>query len=201
MAHIPTEDRRRQFIEAAIRVIRRDGIARATTRKIAEEAGAPLATLHYCFGTKEELFEAVSHTFGDLGLSSATRNVRPQMGLAEAAIEILRTTTEYIAANMTAELTEFEFYAWALRSERHRDMTRRIYDKWIGGIARVLELGRRPDESGHDVQAIARMIVSCLDGYGLQDLMLHEEQLKPAAELAGRVLAAAISAGTFRPAG
>lgn len=31
----------------------------ATTRRIAEEANAPLATLHYCFSSKEVLFAAV----------------------------------------------------------------------------------------------------------------------------------------------
>ncbi|MGV7637065.1 TetR/AcrR family transcriptional regulator, partial [Mycobacterium kansasii] len=35
------------------------GVDGATTRRIADEANAPLATLHYCFSSKEELFAEV----------------------------------------------------------------------------------------------------------------------------------------------
>ncbi|WP_093086609.1 TetR family transcriptional regulator [Pseudonocardia oroxyli] len=39
MPHVPQEERRPQLVAAAIRVIAREGVARATTRRIAEEAG------------------------------------------------------------------------------------------------------------------------------------------------------------------
>ncbi|WP_280447927.1 TetR family transcriptional regulator, partial [Nocardia cyriacigeorgica] len=47
------------MVAAAVRVIAARGVDVATTRRIAEEANAPLATLHYCFATKELLFAAV----------------------------------------------------------------------------------------------------------------------------------------------
>jgi len=59
MARVAAHDRRQQLIEAAIRVAERDGIAATTTRRIATEAGASLATVHYCFRSKQELFEQV----------------------------------------------------------------------------------------------------------------------------------------------
>ena len=49
MNRIPQDERRRQLIEAAVRVISREGTARATTRRIATEAGAPLASLHFLY--------------------------------------------------------------------------------------------------------------------------------------------------------
>lgn len=196
MAHIPTEERREQLIAAAKKVIAERGIAGATTRAIAAEAGSPVATLHCCFGTKEELFEAVSHNFGDVGLERAMSSVTPGMGLIAASRAVLQSTAQYISGNLTGELTEFEFYAWALRNGRS-EITKRVYGKWIDGIANALESGRRSDEADTDVEAIARMIITFWDGYGLQDLMLQENNIHEATDLAARVIEAAILARAF----
>jgi len=53
------DGRRAELIAAASRVIARDGIAAATTRRIAEEAGAPAGLVHYWFAGKDELLEEV----------------------------------------------------------------------------------------------------------------------------------------------
>ena len=49
MARISARERRQDFIEATIKVITEHGVANATTRRIAEAAGSPLASLHYVF--------------------------------------------------------------------------------------------------------------------------------------------------------
>lgn len=59
MARVSAKDRSLQFVQAAARVIARDGAGAATTRRIAAEAEAPLAALHYCFRSKDELLEEV----------------------------------------------------------------------------------------------------------------------------------------------
>ena len=41
--------RREQFVEAAISVMSKEGLDRATTRRIAEEAGAPNGAFNYAF--------------------------------------------------------------------------------------------------------------------------------------------------------
>lgn len=52
-------DRRRALVDAAVRVIARDGVAGATTRAVVAEAGMSLASLHYAFPSREHLLEAV----------------------------------------------------------------------------------------------------------------------------------------------
>jgi AcrR family transcriptional regulator len=47
------------LVAAASQVIARDGIDRATTRWIADEAGVPPGLVHYWFANKDELIEAV----------------------------------------------------------------------------------------------------------------------------------------------
>lgn len=200
MAHVPSAERRQQFINAASRVIQKNGVARATTRNIADEAGAPLAALHYCFSTKEELFEAVSATYGRSNLAPAIKNVRPGMGLTAAVDVALRWTAKYISANITSELGEIEVSVWALRTGRP-EITRRIYDAWIGLVEEHLKLACTEDESNQDIAAIARLIGSFLDGSARADLMSDGRRLEESAVIASRTIAAAIAAGVFRSSG
>ncbi|MFI6365231.1 TetR/AcrR family transcriptional regulator [Nocardia sp. NPDC050630] len=59
MAHVPAPQRRAQLITAAIELLMREGPSAGSTRAIAAEIGVPQATVHYVFGTKEELYRAV----------------------------------------------------------------------------------------------------------------------------------------------
>lgn len=59
MAHVPAQERRQQLVRAAIDLLMRSGPAAGSTRAIAKELGVPQATLHYVFGSKEELYRAV----------------------------------------------------------------------------------------------------------------------------------------------
>ena len=52
MARVSADERRRQLVAAAFRVIGRDGFAGVTTRRVCAEAGAPLAAFHYCFASE-----------------------------------------------------------------------------------------------------------------------------------------------------
>jgi TetR/AcrR family transcriptional regulator, regulator of biofilm formation and stress response len=56
---IPPAQRREALVAAAIRVIAAQGMAGATTRAVAAEAGMSLASLHYVFGSRDALLEAV----------------------------------------------------------------------------------------------------------------------------------------------
>ncbi|MGI5467153.1 TetR family transcriptional regulator [Streptomyces sp. CA-132043] len=59
MAYVSADTRREQLVEAAVQVIAHEGADGATTRKIADGAQSPLASLHYCFQNRENLLLAV----------------------------------------------------------------------------------------------------------------------------------------------
>lgn len=61
----PAESARDRLLGAAEKVFARDGLAGATTRAIAKEAGVNEVTLFRCFGTKQRLLdEVVERNFG-----------------------------------------------------------------------------------------------------------------------------------------
>jgi TetR/AcrR family transcriptional regulator, regulator of biofilm formation and stress response len=99
MARVSAEDRRKQLVAAAFRVIGRDGFARATTRAICTEAGAPLAAFHYCFASKQELLtELTDQTLDDLAAARAGgTHIRPTVA------DSLRTTLRYYWQTVEAD--------------------------------------------------------------------------------------------------
>jgi len=55
VARMSAQARREQLVEAAIKVMSKEGLERTTTRRIAEEAGVPHGGFHYAFRDKNEL--------------------------------------------------------------------------------------------------------------------------------------------------
>lgn len=56
---MPLEERQRQLVEAAVRVMKRHGVAAATTRAVTTEAGMPHGAFRFCFENKTEVFRRV----------------------------------------------------------------------------------------------------------------------------------------------
>ena len=62
MTRIPASERRAALIDAALRVVSRNGLAQATTRAIVAEAGMSLASFHYAFESRDELVDELITT-------------------------------------------------------------------------------------------------------------------------------------------
>ena len=54
MPRVSAPSRREALIEAALRVMERDGLTAGTTRAIVAEAGMSLASFHYAFSSRDE---------------------------------------------------------------------------------------------------------------------------------------------------
>ena len=62
MPRMSAAERRTLLVEAAIKVMSREGVAHTTTRAIVAEAGMQIGVFHYCFRSKEELVLEVMRT-------------------------------------------------------------------------------------------------------------------------------------------
>ncbi len=88
MAYMSQDDRRRQLIDAAVRVLQRDGLHHVTTRAIATEAGAPLASIHYTFGSKQDVVRAAYEQVVTDLLAEIERAITPGAGLSAAVEDV-----------------------------------------------------------------------------------------------------------------
>jgi AcrR family transcriptional regulator len=68
------------IVDAAIRCLARDGYARTSMQRIADEAGVNKRMVHYYFDTREQLFDELGRSVGDRLLAGVADAVE---GLAE----------------------------------------------------------------------------------------------------------------------
>lgn len=201
MVYISNAERKKQFVEAATRVIREHGLGAATTRKIAKAANAPLGSLHYCFNEKDELYEAVMRSLGWEGMSRMTGAVTPQMGVADATAAILRATATWVVATYEDTLTEWEVFIWATRSKKFAHIPVNVFRDWTAFLSELLRSAKRPDEPDYDFDALGRMVLSMIDGYSLQDQWVGEQAIADNFDVVIKVITRAIEGGDFAPAG
>ncbi len=127
--HQSVSYRRRQFVDAAIAVISREGVARATTRRIADVAQLPTASLHYCFATKEDLFHAVYEAITATGLAEVSGEVRQGVGLRQGLADITRSFAKWFQSSRDMQLATYELTMWRISTLPTNPVTRRIRDE------------------------------------------------------------------------
>lgn len=186
MLRVRAEVRRQDLVAATVAVIAEHGVKGATTRRIAEAAGCPLASLHYVFHSKDELLLAVYETLID-SIRSDSPDAPEHGTLSDLADFNLRAAMAWFAANPTYAKTQSELYTWALRHQP---------DMAIGAFRISLESIRanlaaaEPRADAKALDAIARLTIVLIDGL-LFSWFAQEDSKRLAADVehASRMLA------------
>jgi AcrR family transcriptional regulator len=174
VARIRSEVRRKQFIDAAVTVIARDGVDGATTRRIAEEADAPLATLHYCFHTKENLLWAVYEELADNVRTAIEERVPQGRSLADIASELVDECMRTAIERPDSNRSQLEIWLWAERNDA--EFASRLYGKYIDAWQNLLRTAKNP-LSEDELETVSRMIVGLVDGLCMQ-FATHGDETK-----------------------
>jgi AcrR family transcriptional regulator len=157
-----------ELVAAAGRVIGREGVAAATTRKIAEEAGVPLGTVHYWFADKNALLESVVRQIVDRLERASSPSELPDGGVTEADVRTaLRATwAEVERDDPGTQLGYYEVTALALRTPAMRELARTQYRSYRDLAARSLApalAGVPPERAA----LVAELVAVAFDGLAL----------------------------------
>nr|WP_107909087.1 TetR/AcrR family transcriptional regulator [Streptomyces chartreusis] len=128
MTRMPLEERRRQLIEAAMKAMARDGVAKTTTRAIATEAGTSLSVLHYCFESKQELVESVLTTVTAHSVTRLKESLESGPTLHESVRAELQARRDYICTHPHEHMFTYELTQYALREPGLEHLARRHYN-------------------------------------------------------------------------
>lgn len=174
MARVSAAARRELLIEATIRVMVRDGVAKATTRAIVAEANMPLGAFHYCFRSKEELLERVIETITDHTLDPALEGLRADGSLEERLRAGLGAYWQHVLDHPDEHRVTYELTQYALRESGLADVAKRQYQTYLAANTKVLET--LAEVSGATwsvpVPVLARYVTALIDGLTL--LYLNE---------------------------
>ena len=90
VAYVSAVERREQLIEATIAVLRRSGATAVTSRAIAAEAEAPLASIHYTFGSLDDLVMAAFERLIDEVAARITEGVDVTAGYGPCIVAVMQ---------------------------------------------------------------------------------------------------------------
>ncbi len=171
----PSDDRenrgetRDQILEAARKALIREGYERITTRRIAEEAGVNIATLHYHFGTKEALLaEAARYSLNRI--EQQLRHIIEAAPNAREAISRALQTVLVLVRDQPGIL-RYDLAVRGFRDEAARRDAIAMYETYQAITREIFH--RHLREGGTlpahvEINTIAHYLVAALDGIVLQ---------------------------------
>lgn len=195
MPRLDIETRRKQLVEAAVRIALRDGLDNTTIRRIATEAGVSLGTVHYCFDGKDALLEAVVEYLFEREAAADPVTFPDDMDPVEAIREGFRSYWSLSGANREYQRLVYELVTYLVRQpEPGPQLARRIFQSNYAVIAGFMEAfrkkwGLRPSV---DEQVFERMIIAMTDGIALAWLADEDEESALAALDAFAVMMAGV---------
>jgi AcrR family transcriptional regulator len=139
MPRMAAKDRREQLISAAIRVMVRDGVAKATTRAIVNEADMTLGILHYCFNSREELLEEVIARITVNSVAAARQAFAGEGDLRSRIAKSLGAFWEGVERAPGEHQLGYELTHYALRQAGMEKLARRQYAHYLEVHQELLE--------------------------------------------------------------
>ena len=183
MTRRSADERRVQLVEAALRVMVRDGVAKATTRAVAGEAGVPLGVVHYCFAAKEELLRCVIERIMTQALTPVTTAVPAGLPLYEFIRGALHAYWDQVRERPAEHMVTYELTQYALRQPGLAEVARRQYRHYAQVNGDYLEsLGRIAGIKWTvEISVLARYGLSVLAGLTLTWLIDRDDAQASAA--------------------
>ena len=162
------DGRRAQLVEAAARVVSREGVAAATTRRIAEEAGLPQGLVHYWFTSKDELIQEVItsllHQFEAAATAPAGADVQDPAAYVLSAFRAAFAVVQ--ADDPGRQVATYELTTWALRTPQARDIARQQYAAYRETAAAITApwLAAHGQDFPASAGALAQFVAVLFDG-------------------------------------
>ncbi|MBB6546738.1 TetR/AcrR family transcriptional regulator [Nonomuraea rubra] len=171
------DERRREVLSAASRVIVRDGIDAATTRAIAKEAGYSNGVLAHYFADKDEiLLSALRHSHRRIR-ERLTGKVAGMTGLA-ALREVLLDNLPLDAERAVETRLEVSFWSRSLAAERLAEVQRAEAGELRSAVRELLGQASEAGElaADDDLDDVTERLLALVDGLSLH-LLLYPDRL------------------------
>ncbi|SHH01228.1 transcriptional regulator, TetR family [Thermosyntropha lipolytica DSM 11003] len=163
-------DGKNKIREAALRVISEQGIAGATMRVIAKEAGVSTGAIYHYYPAKEDILYDIM----DVSLKASTQVAERAKSGEASRLEIARDVYENLIERFKkVQENRLQFYLAheaILGNEQLQKRFQEKYDEWISRIEDIL-LAAYEAREGKATRAFAAWLLAAVDGMVLQDLL------------------------------
>jgi AcrR family transcriptional regulator len=178
-------DKAQRIIAAMRASVGARGAAASTFDQVAREAGVSRGLLHYYFGSKERLLvEVVRHDAAE-----RTRNMDERLAKAQSVDEIVQALVvgleEFLEDDAGGQAVIYELLSASRHSDEIRAELAALYGQWRERLAGWLRTKEREGviRLKADPEAVASILFSLGDGFGIQVLADPEWDQQSAFEL------------------
>lgn len=174
------DQRRKLLVDAALDVVKRDGVAKATTRAIVEQAGMPLGAFHFAFESRDELLGAVVEAVAQADRLATEPALTTADGGAGSLEQLLRDGIErfvdYLESDPYAELAFLELMLHGARQDLDDKADRDRYSVTYATPEYLLARAAAATQQRWTVplREVARLLVGALDGLTIAWLADHD---------------------------
>lgn len=177
MQRIAVEDRRQALLAAGVRVIARDGMARASTRAIAAEADMPTASFHYVFASRDAMVEELVRGILDEQSAAVADAVGSASALREFVGGALQGWLDRAAAEPDAEIALHEIVAWSRSAPDLRHLATGVYERYAASVAAFVTAAEERFDVRWTLPAedVARFVLVLTDGVAARWLVDRDE--------------------------
>jgi AcrR family transcriptional regulator len=168
---VSSAERKDQLIRATVELMRTDGVQNLSLRAIAEQAGASLATVHYCFDGKDDLLvNAVEYWLRRMVDVPELDETAISSGVEEVASRIAEAFWTSLEENPNDVLAQIELVTWAVRESPKKRLARRIYQRYEATLGEIFDdaLTTSGQTSTWEARDLARAFIFIVDGASLQ---------------------------------
>lgn len=158
------------LLDAAERLLRTEGHARISTRRVAQEANVNHGLVHYYFGSMEELLMQVLQRF----TTALVARQREMYGSDEPFAEKWRTAWRFQEDDLAAGYPKiwFELQAMAWNDARMRERLATVDEEWRAVLAEAFEQARGELEVElPPTPALVALVMMIAQGAQLQRLL------------------------------
>ena len=203
MPYVEASVRSKQLVEAARRVLIRDGVGRLTMRAVAAEAGVLLGTVSYVFPSKEMLLRAVIEDVTAEIAEVLKSSVDTGRGLEHA----IRHGLEHFWSTLVEDqeglqIIQYELTIYALRTAGLESLARWQYERYARIVAAWCQeaASNAGETCAVPFDTLARVLVAGMDGLILQfvcdpDVTRAREDLQAVTEMLISLASPAPAAG------
>ena len=175
--------RKRALLDAAVRLLARDGARAVTHRAVAHEAGTTHGAPRYYFATRDQLLDEALRTIAEEQVAAVERllNEPSPADPSARATRLAEFIGGHIAADRDATIARYELFLEAARRPRLRSALAAWGDAYTKLFAAALTASAR------DPEAEAELLLNLLNGLLLRQLATPRDDferavLRPAIE-------------------
>ena len=176
-ARMSVAERRGLLVDAAIKVMAREGVPNTTTRMIVAEAGMQIGVFHYCFRSKEELVLEVMKAITDRNFGAVSEAIGEASQPAELIALALDAYWAHIRRAPLEHLVTYELTQHALRLPGGERNAQAQYRSYTDGMEALLTAAASDGGFGWQtpVPMLARYILAVIEGMTFQWLVDRDD--------------------------